>query len=122
MLKNAGFDLYYYKKENAQLEMDFFVRTAESLVPVEVKAKDGATASLNNLISFSSYEDIRFGIKLGQKNIGFNGKFYTIPYFCVFLLKRFLHEDFGWHLATTQTGRYSRQPCKRCPCQTGWTP
>lgn len=94
MLKNAGFDLYYYKKENAQLEMDFFVRTAESLVPVEVKAKDGATASLNNLISFSSYEDIRFGIKLGQKNIGFNGKFYTIPYFCVFLLKRFLHEDF----------------------------
>ena len=74
--------------------MDFFVRTAESLVPVEVKAKDGATASLNNLISFSSYEDIRFGIKLGQKNIGFNGKFYTIPYFCVFLLKRFLHEDF----------------------------
>ena len=33
-------------------------------------------------------------IKLGQKNIGFNGKFYTIPYFCVFLLKRFLHEDF----------------------------
>ena len=45
-------------------------------------------------VSFSSYEDIRFGIKLGQKNIGFNGKFYTIPYFCVFLLKRFLHEDF----------------------------
>lgn len=94
MLKSAGFDLFYYKKENAQLEMDFFVRTTESLVPVEVKAKDGATISLNNLLKFSSYEDIRFGIKLGQKNIGFNEKFYTIPYFCTFLLKRFLQEDF----------------------------
>lgn len=94
MLHSGGFDLFYYKKENAQLEMDFFVRTSESLVPIEVKAKDGATISLNNLITFPSYEDIRFGIKLCQKNLGFNGKFYTIPYFCTFLLKRFLKEDF----------------------------
>lgn len=94
MLVDAGFDLFYYKKENSQLEMDFFVRTAESLVPVEVKAKDGATASLNNLINLPSYDDIKFGIKLSSKNIGFNGKFYTIPYFCIFLLKRFLKEDF----------------------------
>lgn len=94
MLVDAGFDLFYYKKENSQLEMDFFVRTTESLVPVEVKAKDGATASLNNLINLPSYDDIKFGIKLSSKNIGFNGKFYTIPYFCTFLLKRFLKEDF----------------------------
>lgn len=94
MLVDAGFDLFYYKKENSQLEMDFFVRTAESLVPVEVKAKDGATASLNNLINLPSYDDIKFGIKLSSKNIWFNGKFYTIPYFCTFLLKRFLKEDF----------------------------
>ncbi len=94
MLKAAGFDLYYYKKENSQLEMDFFVRTTESLVPVEVKAKDGATASLNNLIKYPSYEDVRFGIKFCNKNVGFNGRFYTIPYFCAFLLKRFLREDF----------------------------
>lgn len=72
----------------------FFVRTTESLVPVEVKAKDGTTASLNNFINLSSYEDIKFGIKLSSKNIAFNGKFYTIPYFCTFLLKRFLKEDF----------------------------
>ena len=94
MLVAQGFELFYYKKDNSQLEMDFFVRTAESLVPIEVKAKDGATASLNNLISYPSYSDIRFGIKFGHKNIGFNGKFYTIPYFCAFLLKQFLKEDF----------------------------
>lgn len=94
MLKSSGFDLYYYKKENSQLEMDFFVRTSESLIPVEVKAKDGATISLNNLITHQTYNDVKFGIKLSQKNIGFNGRFYTVPYFCTFLLKRFLKEDF----------------------------
>lgn len=94
MLTAQGQELFYYKKENSQLEMDFFVRTSESLVPLEVKSKDGATASLNNLISYPSYSDVRFGIKLAHKNIGFNGKFYTIPYFCAFLIKRFLKEDF----------------------------
>ena len=94
MLKVVGFDLFYYKKENAQLEMDFFVRTTDYLVPIEVKAKDGATVSLNNLITHSSYKDIKFGIKLCKKNVGFNGRFFTIPYFCTFLLKRFLKEDF----------------------------
>ena len=94
MLTAQGFELFYYKKDNSQLEMDFFVRTTETLVPVEVKAKNGATASLNNLISYPSYSDIRFGIKFGHKNIGFNGKFYTIPYFCAFLLKQFLKEEF----------------------------
>ena len=33
-----GLGLYYYKKENATLEEDFFVRTKDELVPVEVKA------------------------------------------------------------------------------------
>ena len=94
MLVAQGLPLFYYKKENAQLEMDFFVRTAEHLVPLEVKAKNGATISLNNLITFPTYGDIKFGIKLAHKNIGFNGRFYTIPYFCAFLLKRFLNEDF----------------------------
>ena len=36
------------------------------------------------------YADIHYGIKLCKKNIGFNGKFYTFPYFCAFLLKRFM--------------------------------
>lgn len=94
MLVKSGFELFYYKKENAQLKMDFFARTTDSLVPIEVKAKDGATASLNNLIKFPSYSDVNFGIKLCSKNIGFNSLFYTIPYFCTFLLKRFLKEDF----------------------------
>ena len=93
MLIKSGYQqLYFFKRENPSLEMDFFVRDKDSLVPVEVKAKDGATASLNNLINWDSYPDIRYGIKFGYKNIGWNGKFYTFPYFLAFLLKRFLQE------------------------------
>ena len=89
-LVKLGYPVYYYKKENAQLEMDFFLRDADSLIPVEVKASDNATVSLNNLIKSNAYPDIKYGLKLCHKNIGFNGKFYTFPYFCSFLLRRWL--------------------------------
>jgi len=92
MLVKAGYHLYFYRNEKSTIEMDFFVRNADSLIPVEVKAKDSSTKSLNNLINNDKYSDIKFGIKLGEKNIGFNGKFYTFPYFLTFLLKRFLKE------------------------------
>ncbi len=90
MLVKQGYELYYYKNEKATVEMDFFVRDADSLVPVEVKAKDGATASLNNLIKSEAYPDVKYGIKFCHKNIGFNGQFFTLPYFLTFLLRRFL--------------------------------
>ena len=81
MLKKQGYELFYYKNEKATVEMDFFIRDADSLVPVEVKAQDSATASLRNLIEKDKYSDIHYGIKLCAKNVGFNGKFYTFPYF-----------------------------------------
>lgn len=92
MLVKQGYGLYYYRSDSPSIEMDFFVRDAHSLVPVEVKAKDNATASLNQLIRSDSekYEDVKYGIKLCNKNIGFNGQFYTFPYFLAFLLRRFL--------------------------------
>ncbi len=92
MLKKAGYGLYFYKNEKSTVEMDFMVRDADGLVPIEVKAVDGATASLNNLIASEKYPDIKYGVKFAMKNIGFNGKFYTFPYFMVFLLRRFLAE------------------------------
>ena len=72
--------------------MDFFVRDTNYLIPVEVKTSDNFTISLNNLIDIDKYKDIKYGIKLCNKNIGFNGKFYTFPYFLTFLLKRYLNE------------------------------
>lgn len=92
MLVKQGYRLFYYHSDKPALEMDFFIRNADSLIPVEVKANEGATASLNRLLNDDKYNDVKYGIKLGYRNIGFNGKFYTFPYFLTFLLKRFVAE------------------------------
>ena len=92
MLVKQGYQLYFYKNEKGTIEMDFFVRDTNSLIPIEVKANDEATVSLNNLIDNTTYRDIKYGIKLCNKNIGYNGKFYTFPYFLTFLLKRYLKD------------------------------
>lgn len=92
MLVKQGYSLYFYKNTKGTVEMDFFIRDNNSLVPVEVKAIDGSTVSLNNLIDGKAFKDIKYGIKLGNKNIGFNSKFYTFPYFLTFLLKRYMKE------------------------------
>ena len=87
-----GYQLYFYKNEKGTIEMDFFIRDSNSLIPVEVKANDNATVSLNKLIDSEQFKDIKYGIKLCNKNIGFNGKFYTFPYFMAIFLKRFLND------------------------------
>ncbi len=92
MLVKSGYNLYFYRDDSRKIEMDFMIRDKDSLVPIEVKANDNATISLNNLIDSNKYSDIKYGIKLCNKNIGFNGKFYTFPYFLTFLLKRYLKD------------------------------
>ncbi len=88
ILVKQGYDLYYYRNDRSSVEMDFFVRNADSLIPVEVKAGNTETLSLNRIID--NYPDVKFGIKLCAQNIGFNGRFHTLPYFLTFLLKRFI--------------------------------
>ena len=90
MLVKQGYNLDFFRNQKSTVEMDFFVRDKSSLIPIEVKAEDNATASLNNLIKKDTYSDIKYGIKLANKNIGFNGKFFTFPYFLTFLLKKYL--------------------------------
>ena len=92
MLVKEGYNLYFYKNTKGTIEMDFFIRDKDSLIPVEVKANDNSTLSLKKLIESNNYKDIKYGIKLCNKNIGFNGKIYTFPYFMTFLLKRYIRE------------------------------
>ncbi|MBR5089773.1 MAG: ATP-binding protein [Ruminiclostridium sp.] len=92
MLYKQGYALYFFRNEKSTIEMDFFVRDKDSLIPVEVKANDSSTPSLNKLIEKTEFGDIKYGIKLGRRNIGWNGKFYTFPYFLTFMLKRWLKE------------------------------
>lgn len=85
-----GLPLCYYKREDSTLEMDFFVRRKDELVPVEVKSNDNRSKSLNTLIKSEKYKDIKNGIKLGKVNVGYENNIYTFPYFCTFLMKRFI--------------------------------
>lgn len=88
-----GLGLFYYKKENSTLEEDFFVRTQNSLIPVEVKSNGNRSKSLSSLIKNKNYSDISYGIKLGDFNIGHANDIYTFPYFCAFKIREYLHQE-----------------------------
>lgn len=85
-----GLGLFYYKKENSTLEEDFFVRTRNELIPVEVKSNNDSSKSLVKLIKNENYSEIQHGIKLGDNNVGYANNIYTFPYFCAFMMKAFL--------------------------------
>ena len=90
-----GLGLFYYKKDNSSLEEDFFVRTQNDLIPVEVKSGNNQSKSLAELIENRTYSDISYGIKLGNFNVGHANDIYTFPYFCAFKLKEYLKEKFS---------------------------
>lgn len=85
--------MYYYSKENSTLEEDFFIRSAGELIPVEVKANTNQAKSLAQLIKSDTYPDIRHGIKLTVGNVGISETIITFPYFCSFLLKRYMERQ-----------------------------
>ena len=89
-LVKSGYKLYYYKKDNGTLEEDFFIRSANNLIPIEVKADKGRSKSLKTLITSENYTDVAYGFKLSANNVGYSERIYTFPYFCAFLLKRFM--------------------------------
>lgn len=45
------------------------IQYTDSLIPVEVKASDNATASLNHLINDDTYDEVKYGIKFGNKTL-----------------------------------------------------
>lgn len=85
-----GLPLIYYRTEDSQLEADFFVRSKNELIPVEVKAGNNSAKSMQNLIRNSRHPDVKHGIKLCAGNVGVGNDVYTFPYFCGFLMKRYI--------------------------------
>lgn len=92
-LAKSGADLAYYKREDSTLEMDFFMRTMESLVPIEVKAGSARAKSLSTMIKSEHYPDITWGIKLKKGNVGFENDILTLPQWSAFLLRRLLQDS-----------------------------
>ncbi len=92
-LRKQNYGLYYYKKDEGSLEQDFFIRSKNELIPIEVKAKSGKANSMINLINDPKYKDIKHGIKFSNNNIGYSDSMITFPYFCAFMLKRFMEKQ-----------------------------
>lgn len=91
-LVKAGATLAYHKKENSTLEMDFFLRSGECLVPVEVKSTNGKSKSMRTMLDSEHYKDIKWGVKLVRGDVGFNDNILTIPQWCAFMLPRLLKD------------------------------
>ena len=70
--------VFYYKRENSEQEIEFFVEEGGEAVPVEVKSKRGATPSLNAYIE--QYRP-QLAYKLIDGNIGEDGCKVTLPQF-----------------------------------------
>ncbi len=92
-LRKQDYALYYYKKDEGSLEQDFFIRSKNELIPIEVKAKSSKANSMLNLINNSKYKDIKHGIKFSNNNIGYSDYIITFPYFCAFMLSRFMEKQ-----------------------------
>lgn len=76
ILAKRGEELYYYKKEDSTLEIEFILERECKFVPVEVKARKGSTRSLNELLKM---DNIERGYKLTAQNTGVVEKKITLP-------------------------------------------
>ena len=82
--------LFYFKRADSTLELDFLIRSKNNIIPIEVKAKNGNSKSLKEVLTNSKYDKVKFAIKLARTNIGYANGVFTIPLFYAFVLKEFI--------------------------------
>lgn len=86
ILGKMGRKLYYYHKQDS-LELDFLIRYKGGCVPLECKARSGRAKSMRTVLeNFDKYHVLQ-GIKLGDYNVGREGKLLTLPMYMGFLLQ-----------------------------------
>ena len=83
MLERKGVPLFYYKTEDGKREVEFALERNGGIVPLEVKASNGATISLNEMLSRS---DVPYGYKFVDGNVGVSGKKITLPHYMAMFL------------------------------------
>ena len=83
MLIKLGYSLHYYKTENSSMEIEFIIEKEGSVIPVEVKAGNSDTPSLNSFLNkFKS----RYAIKLIDGNLGISENKIVLPHFMAMFL------------------------------------
>ncbi|MCR5693504.1 MAG: AAA family ATPase [Clostridia bacterium] len=78
MLIKRGYNLNYYKTQNSSMEIEFLIEKDGEVVPVEVKAGNSSTASLNNFIELF-HPAVAY--KLIDGNIGVFNRKVTLPHY-----------------------------------------
>lgn len=89
-LIKQGIPLYYFKRADSTLELDFLIRCKNNIIPIEVKATNGNSKSLKEVLTNPKYDKVNFAIKLARSNIGYSNGVFTIPIFYSFILKEFI--------------------------------
>jgi predicted AAA+ superfamily ATPase len=77
-LVRRGYALRYLQDRRIPMEVEFLLEKKGKVVPVEVKASNASTASLNGLLE---RDDIEFGYKFTSGNVGVAGKKITLPHY-----------------------------------------
>lgn len=88
VFSKMGRKLYYYHKDSG-FEIDFVIRHKGKATLVEVKATTGNTKSAKTILNHPEKYHVEDAIKLGDYNVGRNGKILTIPIYMGFLLNEF---------------------------------
>ena len=83
-----GRRLYYYHKDSG-LEVDFVIRWRGMCTLVEVKATTGNAKSIKTIVNHPEKYHVEQAVKLGDYNIGRNGKVLTLPLYMGFLLDEY---------------------------------
>ena len=85
LFSKMGRKLYYYHKDSG-LEIDFVIRWRGKCTLVEVKATTGNTKSAKTILNHPEKYHVDGCVKLGDYNVGRNGKILTLPWYMGFLL------------------------------------
>ena len=83
MLIKQGYRLYYFKTEDSRMEVEFIIEKDSAVIPVEVKAGNASTLSLN---SFIERFQPPYAYKLIDGNIGVADKKITLPHYMAMFL------------------------------------
>ena len=86
-LMKQGYELFFYRSEDSRTELDFLIRIKDNIVPIEIKANKGSARSLNTVIDDKKINEIKYGIKFSNNNIGVANNMLTLPFFTLFMLK-----------------------------------
>ena len=83
LLTKKGYTLHYYKKDNSSMEIEFLIEQDVNVIPIEVKAQDNSSISLNNYIKIFNPP---IAYKLTSGNVGLVDKKKTIPHYMIMFL------------------------------------